>query len=255
MFFAVFIAAAEVDAGFQFARYKICYMISYLRSLFWNNKCTHISFWYDNDTHVPYAIKSQLNGWNTLIHVQKSCYCGCRRQAKCTITGQIIYTWVVCSVCISFFAFISSILHIFCCWLFRRFFVAHTIFHVLFFSFLCRWLNFFRVEFGPLFSHLFWIMLAFILHESCWEKRKKERKKEREKKTERERVNVCPFCSPNNGAKWCQNRNIFCLCALFYSHVQYYFSTMLLSAASSPDSACFAVVAFFVCVCYVRHIV
>lgn len=72
-----------------------------------------------NDTHVLYAIKSQLNGWNTLIHVEIILLRSLLPSTNCTNTSQIIYTWVVWCVfvfaCCFFFIpiYIQCFAHLF----------------------------------------------------------------------------------------------------------------------------------------------
>lgn len=89
-----------------------------------------------NDTHVLCAIKSQLNGWNTLIHVEIILLRSLLPSTNCTNTSQIIYTWVVWCVCVCLIFFIPIYIqcfaHLFFVLCYSFFALSHTIFHIIF---------------------------------------------------------------------------------------------------------------------------
>lgn len=114
-----------------------------------------------NDTHVLYAIKSQLNGWNTLIHVEIILLRSLLPSTNCTNTSQIIYTWVVWCVFVFACCFFSSrftfsVLRIYFC--FVLLFLRSFTYYLSFFFPLTTKRIFVCLVFGPLFSHHFWIM-------------------------------------------------------------------------------------------------
>lgn len=89
-----------------------------------------------NDTHVLYAIKSQLNGWNTLIHVEIILLRSLLPSTNCTNTSQIIYTWVVWCVRLLVVFFHPDLHSVFCAFIFVLCYsfsaLSHTIFHFFF---------------------------------------------------------------------------------------------------------------------------